>query len=87
MAIFVLALLLTAVQKSNFLDTIYEVISATATVGLSRDLTQGLNEAGKCIIIMGMYLGRIGPITMALAFNSKRSGARTSNPTGRLMVG
>lgn len=87
MAIFVLALLLTAVQKSNFLDTIYEVISATATVGLSRDLTQGLNAAGKWIIILGMYLGRIGPITMALAFNSKRSGARTSNPTGRLMVG
>ncbi len=49
-------------------DGMYEVFSATATVGLSRGVTPGLSAIGRCIIIICMYLGRIGPISMALFF-------------------
>ena len=54
-------------------SALYEVFSATGTVGLSRDLTSSLNAAGKLIIIFAMYAGRIGPISMAVFFNGKKS--------------
>ena len=63
---------LAIVQPSSFLDCLYEAISAIATVGLSRDLTSHLTLAGKIVIVITMYIGRIGPISLALFFNSKR---------------
>jgi trk system potassium uptake protein TrkH len=63
---------LAAVQPGDFMDCLYEVTSAIATVGLSRDFTAQLNFAGRIIIIITMYLGRIGPISLALFFNAKR---------------
>ena len=49
-------------------DGLYEVISASATVGLSRGQTSYLNDWGRIIIIIAMYLGRIGPISLAIFF-------------------
>ncbi len=86
-ALFVLTTLLLAVQSSDFLDTLYEMTSAMATVGLSRNFTGSLSEPGRLIVILGMYLGRIGPITMALAINVKHSGRKLSYPEGRALVG
>lgn len=63
---------LAVVQPGPFIDCFYETVSAIATVGLSRDLTMELNVAGKIVIIITMYIGRIGPISLALFFNSKR---------------
>ena len=54
------------------IDVIYESVSATATVGLSRNLTSSLNLIGKLVIIATMYFGRIGPISLAVAFGNKR---------------
>lgn len=53
------------------IDVIYESVSATATVGLSRNLTASLNNMGKLVIIATMYFGRVGPISFALALGSK----------------
>jgi Trk-type K+ transport systems, membrane components len=53
----------------NAVDASYEIFSATATVGLSRGLTPQLNDIGRLLVIVCMYLGRIGPISMALFFN------------------
>ena len=49
-------------------NALFEVVSASATVGLTRDVTPNLNLAGRIIIIISMYLGRIGPISMAIFF-------------------
>ncbi len=49
-------------------DALYEVVSALATVGLSRGLTPHLDLMGRLVIIVSMYLGRIGPISMAIFF-------------------
>lgn len=57
-------------QRSDFLDTLYESVSAIATVGLSRGLTGELDTLGKLIVTITMYIGRIGPISLALFFNS-----------------
>ncbi len=60
---------LTAVEHLPLSDAVYEIFSATATVGLSRDVTSHLSAAGQWIVIASMYLGRIGPISMALFFS------------------
>lgn len=78
---------LLAVQGGSFLDSIYEMTSAIATVGLSRNYTGTLNAAGRVIVIIGMYLGRIGPITMALAVNPKNRTKKVSYPAGKIFVG
>ena len=54
----------------NLVDASYEIFSATATVGLSRNLTSSLNVSGRIIVVIGMYLGRIGPISMGMFFSS-----------------
>ena len=48
-----------------FVDVLYELTSAIGTVGLSRGLTAVLNTPAKWIVIFTMYLGRIGPLTLA----------------------
>lgn len=69
--IIVLTLALIVTNPVSIQDGLYEVISASATVGLSRGLTSNLNTIGKIIIIIAMYLGRIGPISLAIFFASR----------------
>ena len=64
----VLTVLLLATNDASVADGIYEAVSALATVGLTRNLTPSLNMTGRILIIIGMFLGRIGPISMALFF-------------------
>ncbi len=86
--LFTATLLLSAVSNANALDILFETVSATATVGLSRDLTPHLNLAGKIIIICTMYLGRVGPISLALAFNSSiKHPNLIKNPTEEISIG
>ena len=86
--VFTSTVLLSVVTDASVLDIIYETVSATATVGLSRSLTAVLNEAGKVIIIATMYLGRIGPISLFIALNSKKDRLNlVKNPTEEISVG
>ena len=77
-----------AVTDGDILDIMYETVSATATVGLTRNLTSSLNLWGKIIIIFTMYLGRVGPISLVIAFNT-RKGAKNivKNPVEEVSVG
>jgi trk system potassium uptake protein TrkH len=83
--VFTILLLLT--DDTPFLPTMFEVVSAFGTVGLSMGLTPALTAAGKLIIVMVMFIGRIGPLTMALALGEQHERARFTYPTERLMVG
>ena len=86
--LFVSTLLLCAVTDAGALDVLYETVSATATVGLTRDLTPHLNTAGKAVLIATMYLGRVGPISLALALNSNIKHQNIiKNPTEEISVG
>ena len=85
---FASTLLLMAVSDAEAMDVIYETVSATATVGLSRGLTAGLSALGKIIIIVTMYLGRIGPITLAVALGSGSQAQNViSEPTEEISIG
>ena len=80
--------LLCTVTNASILDILYETVSATATVGLTRNLTPFLNAWGKLIIIGTMYLGRVGPISLAIAFNIKKETVNIiKNPTESITVG
>jgi trk system potassium uptake protein TrkH len=58
-------------EHSSFDKVIFEAFSAFATVGLSMGITQELTQSGRIIIIMLMYLGRIGPLTLGFAISQK----------------
>ncbi len=80
--------LLMATSNASALDAVYETVSATATVGLSRNLTARLNTVGKLIIIVAMYFGRVGPISLAVAFGSKSENQNViSEPTEEISIG
>ncbi|MBQ2931620.1 MAG: potassium transporter KtrB [Clostridia bacterium] len=86
--LFASTVLLSAVTDASALDVIYETVSATATVGLTRNLTASLDSVGKLIIIMTMYLGRVGPISLAVAFKrSKDNQNMVRNPIETISVG
>ena len=77
-----------AVTDADALDILFETVSATATVGLTRDLTPYLNAAGKMVIIGTMYLGRVGPISLALALNSNKKHQNIiQDPTEEISIG
>lgn len=85
---FTSTILLSLTTDRSVADILYETVSATATVGLSRNLTSSLNMWGKLIIIFTMYLGRIGPISMAIAFKSKKEESNLiNNPTEDVSIG
>jgi len=85
---FASTVLLSTVTDASALDIVYETVSATATVGLTRNLTASLDSIGKLIIIITMYLGRVGPISLAVAFKrSKDNQNIVRNPTQEISVG
>ena len=58
--------LLIIITSNLFIDILFETVSAFATVGLSTGITEDLSTIGRIIIVMTMYAGRIGPLTIAL---------------------
>lgn len=85
---FLSTMLLSLVTDASAMDIAYETVSATATVGLSRNLTASLNTLGKLIITATMYLGRVGPISLAIAFNLKKQQQNiVKNPIEDISVG
>lgn len=54
-------------------DVMFETFSAIGTAGLTRDYTAAMNSIGKIIIMICMYLGRVGPISMAIIFGFKKN--------------
>ena len=59
------------ISSPLFLDPTYEAASAMGTVGLTADLTPILSRGSHVILMILMYVGRIGPLTMALALSGR----------------
>lgn len=69
--VFLVSFIITITDDFNFMDTLYETVSALATVGASKGITADLSKIAKILLGFCMYLGRIGPMTMAFAFGLK----------------
>jgi trk system potassium uptake protein TrkH len=68
-------------------SVIFEVFSAFGTVGLSLGITPKLNTLSKIVIILTMYIGRIGPLTLLWAFSRKKSLGRYEYLEETVMIG
>lgn len=88
-ALFISTIGVTLVTDAPFLDIIYEMTSAVGTVGLSRGLTPNLSAAGKFIVILTMYVGRIGPVTLATAvtIQARRQTSNIHLPEEKILIG
>lgn len=78
--------LLLITEDAPFVVLAFEVISALGTVGLSLGVTGSLTGLGKVVIIATMFIGRVGPLTLALALGNRAQPAVTY-PHTRIMVG
>lgn len=67
-------------------DILFEMVSAFATVGLSTGITAGLSVGSKLISILVMFIGRLGPLTVASLWHFSRI-ERISYPEGNISVG
>ena len=70
----------------DLLDALFEVTSAFGTVGLSTGITTGLGTDAKLLSILIMYIGRLGPLTIASLWYFGQS-EKVSFPEGNLVIG
>ena len=88
MVSFFILLMMRLEPEHDFLSLFFEVVSAFATVGLSLGITPYLSVAGKLVISLLMIVGRVGPLTMALAIGqNKKERGNIQYPEGRIMIG
>jgi trk system potassium uptake protein TrkH len=64
---FALALALALTGTSDFLDVTFEAVSALGTVGVSTGVTTQLSPLGQLLLVVAMFVGRLGPLTLVLA--------------------
>lgn len=78
---------LLASGKYDFMDLVFEHVSAASTVGLSTGITADLSSAGKIILIVAMFIGRVGTLTLAYLVGKKVISKNYKYPNGHTMVG
>lgn len=71
----------------KFIDLFFEEVSAFGTVGLSTGITASLNNYSRIVLIISMFIGRVGTITFAIAFVSRVSTQSYKYPKAHIMVG
>jgi potassium uptake TrkH family protein len=71
----------------SFLSLLFEEVSAFGTVGLSTGITPFLSDAGKTIIVLTMFVGRIGTLTLAVALTRKVAYTKYTYPHAEVMIG
>jgi len=85
LSFFLLMLLYT--ETADFEGLMFEAVSAFNTVGLSTGITSTLSPAGKIILILTMFVGRIGPLTLAFSLAERVRKGKYSYPEERVIVG
>lgn len=81
------SMLLSTTEDYQFLTILFEVTSAFGTVGLSMGLTPHLTVFGKVMIMLMMFVGRLGPLTLAYALGSKNEKELYRYPEGKIIIG
>ncbi|WP_338448620.1 TrkH family potassium uptake protein [Niallia oryzisoli] len=85
--IFLIFFLLTFSEKADMSKLLFETISASATVGLSANFTPELSPIGRVLITIMMFIGRIGPLTMAFALLNNRKEAKIRYAEEKILIG
>lgn len=85
--VFVAIFVLTVTENGSFIAIVFEVVSAFGTVGLSTGLTTELSTIGRFVIMFVMFVGRIGPITIASILLTSKNPSLIRYPQGNIFVG
>ncbi|MEL7657306.1 MAG: potassium transporter TrkG [Bacillota bacterium] len=87
--IFIMTTIMVSVEEQPYINVLYEVTSAFGTVGLSTGMTPNLHSFSKVLLIFTMFLGRVGPLTfaVAIAMREKKKLQNAVFPEGKIMVG
>jgi Trk-type K+ transport system membrane component len=78
---------LLASGKYDFMDLVFEHVSAASTVGLSTGITAELSTVGKFVLIVAMFIGRVGTLTLAYLVGKRVMSKNYKYPSGHTMVG
>jgi len=79
--------LLLIIEDFQFIDALFETVSAFGTVGLSTGITGDLSDISRVLITITMFAGRVGPLTLAVAIGEKQRKGTYHYPTEKVMVG
>ena len=74
-------------EEGTAMDVVFEILNALSTAGFTMDYTKTIGIAGKIILGICMYLGRIGPITMVIAITMKETKSAVRLPEENITVG
>jgi trk system potassium uptake protein TrkH len=85
LSVFIFLLLL--VERHEPLSLAFEAFSGFSTTGLSTGITPTLTSSGKILVLLTMYIGRIGPLTLALAVSGRVVETRAQLPSERVLIG
>ena len=80
-------ILLSFIEPFGLRELFYEVCSAVGTVGITMGITTKLTLAGKLIITFLMFFGRIGGLSLAMAFSEDRPAPPLQRPEGNVLIG
>lgn len=86
-SVIISAFIICMLESFDIRSIFYEVISAIATVGLSMNMTSSLGTVSKIIIIILMYTGRIGALSMVMVLAEKKERVPLERPVGKIMIG
>jgi trk system potassium uptake protein len=75
------------IEKYNFIDLLFETVSAFGTVGLSTGITPGLSTAGQLLIAVTMFVGRLGPLTLTLTLVQQQQATIYRYPEETIRIG
>lgn len=81
------SLVLTVTETASFIRIFFEAISAFGTVGLSTGITSSLTVIGKLVVVVLMFIGRVGPLTLAVALGEKVETDKVKYPAEEILIG
>jgi len=88
MLVFVVTTILTIAEPDKlFINLLYEATSAFGTVGLTAGVTQSIGWVSKITLIITMYLGRVGALTVILAVINKKKKSGIKYPEAKILIG
>ena len=85
--VLVATMLICALEPMGIREVLFEVVSAVATVGLSMNITPTFCTASKLILIVLMYAGRLGGLSLFLALGERTEAAVLERPTEKILIG